>query len=659
MKFKLIILITMLFSNIAFAQDFTGRWAEKISERVVADIYKAENNEYKIFITWREDNLAQKDIYRFSANLDKKGNLKYKNGIHIYRNFNPKGKYEDILDYKNGSGMFKIKNKELIWIDNKNLSENTSFIPANKDLLKDTTIKNKLFSITLPEELKGIYETKIEKNKISIFHKESKKAGFGGFAFGLKAYKNPSDHANLPGGVKIGELTDKKGVLYDMVLKYPTDVQYDYTKGSEAPEDFKILYDIAPSVNIEGIKGAIYHKNQGMKGNELYREILGKHITAIKEKWNSDKLEKENMSYMYNVISKTHKNVLDKIGYTYYDANADGVEELLIGEIAKGNYKGVIYDIYTMVDRKPAHVISGGTRNRFYACDIAFVCNEYSQGAQESGVRVYNLVENSTELFPQVSFKYDGYENSKNPYFLSYSDGKWENVSKQKYFERKKTFEQYERFDFTPLSSALKCDDIIYKPVDERYNSAKDYFDYSVVLKEFPKNYYYTTVKINKSKERILIITDKINSNKNSYHGLFYYFAKNGFVYPLGYIKSKTPLAKSKNYLFANIKDEDIKFYMSDKKLEIIKSKTKNINEKKDNIQFETIKSADKFEGEFGSPAGNDIKKVTMEGFYFEYHKGQYKRKYIESLMRECIKEGVKTQVQMYSLMVKKLHPSI
>ena len=55
--------------------------------------------------------------------------------------------------------------------------------------------------------------------------------------------------------------------------------------------------------------------------------------------------------------------------------------------------------------------------------------------------------------------------------------------------------------------------------------------------------------------------------------------------------------------------------------------------------------------------AGDDIKKVTMDGFYFQYHKGQYKRKYIKNLMKECIKDGVKTQVQMYCCMVKKLHP--
>ena len=83
-----------------------------------------------------------------------------------------------------------------------------------------------------------------------------------------------------------------------------------------------------------------------------------------------------------------------------------------------------------------------------------------SSGAMESGVRVYILVENSTELFPQVSFKYDGYTNKKNPWFLSYSsevnEDKWENVSKETYNERKKVFDKYERFDFIPLNSAVK-----------------------------------------------------------------------------------------------------------------------------------------------------------------------------------------------------------
>lgn len=315
------------------------------------------------------------------------------------------------------------------------------------DKNKDNVIKNSLFSVTIPKELNGVYEIKKEKDRISVYHKESKKAGFGGFAFGIKAYKNPADHATLPGGKKIGELKSKRGTLYDIVLKYPTDVQYDYTKGVNAPATYKQLYDLGNVVNIQGVKGSTYFEAQGTKGEDLYKEVLKKHITAIKEKWDSIKLEQENMSYMYNLT--------DKIGYVYYDLNADGIDELLIGEIADGAWKGIIYDIYTMVNRKPKHVVSGGSRNRYYACDNTFVCNEYSSGAKESGVRVFILVENSTELFPQVSFKYDGYTNPKNPWFLSYGNeingDKWENVSEATFKERKKVFEKYERFDFLPL----------------------------------------------------------------------------------------------------------------------------------------------------------------------------------------------------------------
>ena len=187
-----------------------------------------------------------------------------------------------------------------------------------------------------------------------------------------------------------------------------------------------------------------------MKGKDLYNDILEKHKIALIEKWDSSKLEKENMSYMYNIIPQ------NKIGYAYYDINADGIEELVIGEITEGNRKGIIYDIYTMVDRKPQHVISGGQRNGYYVCDDTFVCRQYSSGALESGVDVYNLVENSTELFPQVSFKYDGYENSKNPYYISYGDDKWENYSEKEFNERKKSFEKYERFDFIPLKDVKR-----------------------------------------------------------------------------------------------------------------------------------------------------------------------------------------------------------
>jgi len=453
MKKIILFALMIIMSLSAFAKDdILGRWAEDISERVVADIVSDKNeNSYKIFITWREDNLAQKDIYRFVANADKNGVLRYNKGVHIIRTFNKDKTFEDKIDYKNGVGSFKIKDDKLIWHDDVDKVEST-FKRANKDLVKDTTLKNKYFSITLPNELKNTYEAKIKKDSIFLYHKDSKKAGFGGFAFGIKLYKDAKSHAMTIGGRKIGELKDKKGKSFDVVLIQPTDVQYDYTKPIQ--DSYKILYDLADNLDIVGIKGSTYIKNGGMKGKDLYKEVLKKHIQAIKEKWDSTRLEKENMSYMYNVLAVKNKNVLDKIGYAYYDSNADGIDELFIGEITLGNLKGVVYDIYTMVDKTPTHVISGGARDRYFACDIGFICREYSAGAGENGLLTYVLTENSTELFPQVGFKYDEYENKKNPWFISYDilNDKWDNVLKSAYDERIKVFKGYERFDFIPLS---------------------------------------------------------------------------------------------------------------------------------------------------------------------------------------------------------------
>lgn len=186
-----------------------------------------------------------------------------------------------------------------------------SFISTNsvfaKAIQEDIKISNKNFSITLPYDAKILYYVKKKNNGIYIYDKASKKAGFGGFAFGVQMYKNPSEHAMMPGGRKLGELKDKKGILYDIVLVQPTDVQYDYVH--ENKDDYMKLYKLGDTIEdkITGKNGAKYFHNQGMKGEDLYKEILNKHVQAVKEKWNSTKLENENISYMYNVLASTNK----------------------------------------------------------------------------------------------------------------------------------------------------------------------------------------------------------------------------------------------------------------------------------------------------------------------------------------------------------------
>ena len=319
------------------------------------------------------------------------------------------------------------------------------------------TVSNGLFSITLPEKARGIFEAETYANSISIYDKESKASGFGGFAFDVSAYREPSEYA---GGldVKVGEFTSSDGTLYDIAVCYPSDVQYDYTVyQDEMPENFALLYygaeDIIKTLAAADGKGEFVW-GAGTKGEDLYGEVLERHIQAINEGWDANRLEDEDMSSMYYAMSVSDEgDVLGRTGYAYYDVNNDGIDELLIGEIAEDSWKGTIYDIYTMVDRKCAHVVSGWDRNRYYVLEYGMLMNEYSEGADLSGWNVYDIVPNTTELLGQVFFKYDGYENEEQPWFISYDEGKtWDNVDEEEFRDR--FIDNYIRFDFIPLSEA-------------------------------------------------------------------------------------------------------------------------------------------------------------------------------------------------------------
>ncbi len=332
-----------------------------------------------------------------------------------------------------------------------------------------TAFANALFSMSLPEELEGLYEADIADNAISVYHTASKEANCGGFAFEVSAQKDPSYFASGM-AVKVGELKGANGTVYDIALTYPSDVQYDFTD-EKAIQDYQKLYDAAQEVvkTLTGVNGYSYTYGAGMKGEDLYNDVLEKHVKAVREGWDASKLEQEDMSTMYYLIGVFNDDpVLDRIGYAYYDVNGDGVEELLFGEITDGPWGKVIYDIYTMVDRAPAHVVSGWDRNRYYALEGTLLINEASGGAAESSYIVYNLEANSAALYPQVGFKYDGYTNEEQPWFISYSvsEDEWENVTEDEWIAYKANFEDYVDPAYTPLSEWDGLKQLGYTPED-------------------------------------------------------------------------------------------------------------------------------------------------------------------------------------------------
>ncbi|MCR5788990.1 MAG: hypothetical protein K6G83_03800 [Lachnospiraceae bacterium] len=318
------------------------------------------------------------------------------------------------------------------------------------------TVSNGLFSVTLPPEAAGLFVAETTDDGITIYEKEANEAGYGGYAFGIAAYKEPSEYA---GGMdmKVGEFTDGDGTLYDIVVQYPSDIQYDYTKYEDVPQNYLLLTDSMEDVakTVAGADGkGTFVWGGGTKGEDLYPEVLAELVTAITEGYDANRLEEEGMSSMYYAMSTASDgDVLDSVGYAFYDTNHDGVDELLVGEIADGDWKGVVYDIYTMVDREPAHVLSGWDRSRYYALKSGMVINEYSGGAAMSGWDVFDIEPNTTEILPQVSFKVDEYENEDAPWFISYDNGEtWESVPEEEFTEFLSRFQDYMRFDYTPLS---------------------------------------------------------------------------------------------------------------------------------------------------------------------------------------------------------------
>lgn len=320
----------------------------------------------------------------------------------------------------------------------------------------ELTVKNAMFAITLPEDAAGKFEAKTTDTSISVFDKEAADAGFGGFAFGVSLYHDPSEYA---GGMdlKVGEFTAADGKLYDVAMSYPSDVQYDYTVHEDKmPDSYALLYNGAEEIvekTFAGADGGTFVFGGGTKGEELYGEILEKHRRAVEEDYDASRLEEEDMSPMYYNLNPVRANASDTnlIGYAYYDANYDGVDELFIGEISDDeNWKGTVYDIYTMVDRKPAHVVSGSARDRYYALENGMICNEYSGGAGQGGWIIYDIEPNGTDLNMQLHLKYDEYENPDEPWMISYGEDTWESLTEKEFNQRLSNF-PYERFDFTPL----------------------------------------------------------------------------------------------------------------------------------------------------------------------------------------------------------------
>ncbi|MCM1046327.1 MAG: hypothetical protein NC417_12530 [Candidatus Gastranaerophilales bacterium] len=144
------------------------------------------------------------------------------------------------------------------------------------------------------------------------------------------------------------------------------------------------------SGSVEGSSGA------GLRKEDLpaaYQEILDIAYDVI-VRWNND----DDVSYdLIDVgvpealIGRTAEEGLAHIGYTLYDVDKNGVEELIIADTGGGVWDNRILNMFTIQDDQAVAVLYGWSRNRYYILNDGKIYYEGSGGAAYTTFATYRV----------------------------------------------------------------------------------------------------------------------------------------------------------------------------------------------------------------------------------------------------------------------------
>lgn len=102
------------------------------------------------------------------------------------------------------------------------------------------------------------------------------------------------------------------------------------------------------------------------------------------------------------------EDALSGIGYLFKDINADGVDELLIGQSSADGYvKNDLFAVYTLIDGAPVFVTEGRSRNSYSLMENGELFNMGSNGASYSIFGTYALTEGAKLACTDFYFTYD------------------------------------------------------------------------------------------------------------------------------------------------------------------------------------------------------------------------------------------------------------
>lgn len=142
---------------------------------------------------------------------------------------------------------------------------------------------------------------------------------------------------------------------------------------------------------------------------EAYKTLVSKYRTAIRENWDVTRCVEEDISVLVTFLTEP-----SQLSAARMDLDGNGVPELLITD---GN---VIYDLYTYVEGKTEHVITGGERNAYFLTAEHEIVNVGSNGAASTIHSFYIYSMGNLIVVERVFF--DANQDPENPWFKGYAE---------------------------------------------------------------------------------------------------------------------------------------------------------------------------------------------------------------------------------------------
>ena len=166
--------------------------------------------------------------------------------------------------------------------------------------------------------------------------------------------------------------------------KLTIDYRFEPYEG-EAPEDIKKFQLI---VN-EGPDGYVFVSNLWSPegGREagiaaIYDEIIQKYAAGIRDNWDSEKFDSNNLSALAGLYTTTRGieyDPMEKLGYAYHDIDSDGIEELFIGANSEGDTVESVFEVYSVRSGYLQRVLRADESSRYYLSDDETFYNEITQ----------------------------------------------------------------------------------------------------------------------------------------------------------------------------------------------------------------------------------------------------------------------------------------